>query len=144
MKKILTLTFVVATFVLLAGMSERSTAAQSTDTQNNSSTSTPQSQPKNYDYTTKADDSYSVLARKAIQTYGINHKVNLAGSQIIFAETGMTQEAGSPELAVGQKVSISESTVKAWIEKAQKLSDTEKQAWNYYVQFVNFNTNSNG
>lgn len=98
----------------------------------------------NYLYTAKADDSYSVLARKAIQTYGLENKVNLSGAQIIFAETNLTKIAGSPLLNKGQKLEIIKDNVKSWIEKAQKLTDSQKQAWNYYVKFVDFDTRDNG
>lgn len=97
-----------------------------------------------YVYTAQKGDSYTQMARKAIQTYGINNKVNLAGSQIVFAETKLTQAAGSLHLEQGQKVTIKQSDVKNWVEQAQKLSDAQKAAWNYYVQFVNFNTNNVG
>ncbi len=144
MKKILTLVLVLSGLVCVMLSGNTSAAVQgNTDTQNKPTANT-QTQANKYDYTAKPNDSYTVLARKAIQTYGIVNKVNLSTSQIVFAETGLTQEANSPILNVGQKVSIPEATVKAWIEKAQKLSDSDKQAWNYYVQFVNFNTNSNG
>lgn len=97
-----------------------------------------------YKYVAQAGDSYSKLARKAVQTYGLKHKVNLAGSQIVYAETHLTQEAGSPLLNLGQEVSVSEKTVKSWVEKAQKLSDADKANWNAYTSDVNFNTNAVG
>lgn len=97
-----------------------------------------------YKYVAQSGDSYSKMARKAVQTYGLKHKVNLAGSQIIYAETNLTQEAGSPLLSAGQEVSVSEKTVKGWIEKAQKLSDADKAKWDMYVGSVNFNTNAVG
>lgn len=97
-----------------------------------------------YSYVAQKGDSYSLIARKAVQTYGITNKVNLSEGQIIFAETNLTQEAGSPALAAGQKVEIKQETVKSWVEKAEKLSDTQKTAWSYYAQFANFNTNAVG
>lgn len=97
-----------------------------------------------YAYIAQPGDSYSLISRKAIQTYGIVNKINLSEAQIIYAETLMTQEANSPKLAEGQKVNIKESTVKSWVEKAQKLSDSEKAAWNIYAQDADFNTDSVG
>ena len=100
--------------------------------------------PQVYSYVAQPKDNYSVLARKAIQTYGIENKINLSGAQIVFAETRMTLEASSPELNGGQKVEIKKDTVKSWVEKAQKLTDVQVKAWNYYVQFVDFDTRDNG
>ena len=97
-----------------------------------------------YSYVAQTGDSYSELARKAVQTYGIVNKVTLSGAQIVFAETNLTKEAGSPVLNLNQEVTISIATVKSWVEKAQKLTDVQKTNWNYYVQFVDFNTNSVG
>lgn len=97
-----------------------------------------------YNYTAQSGDSYTKIARKAVQTYGLRNKVNLSGAQIIFAETNLTQEASSPLLNLGQNVSVEEAKVKSWVEKAQKLTDSEKAAWDYYVQFVDFNTNAIG
>ena len=84
------------------------------------------------------------MARKAVQTYGIKNKLKLSGAQIIYVETNITQAAGSPLLNLGEKVNVSENTVKQWVSKAMKLSDSQKANWNYYVQFVDFNTNSVG
>ena len=84
------------------------------------------------------------MARKAIQTYGKKSKINISQAGIVFAETNMTIQAGSPILEIGQKVEIKESVVKDWADKALKLTDAEKSAWNYYVQFVNFNTDKVG
>lgn len=97
-----------------------------------------------YTYTAQANDSYSLLARKAVQTYGKKFKVNLNQGQILFAETNMTLQAGSPHLALGQAVSVNEATVKDWVEKARKLNAAQVAAWNAYVPGVNFNTNNVG
>ena len=97
-----------------------------------------------YSYIAQPGDSYTKMARKAIQTYGKKAKVNISQAGIIFAETNLTIQAGSPILEISQKVEFKESVVKSWVEKALKLSDAEKSAWNYYVQFVNFNTDKIG
>lgn len=97
-----------------------------------------------YDYVAQAGDSYSVLARKAVQTYGIETGANLSGAQIVFAETHLTQAAGSLALNEGQDVSIDKDDVKQIVQDAQELSDSEETAWDYYVQFVDFDTSNNG
>lgn len=93
-----------------------------------------------YDYVAQPGDTFSQFARKAVQTYGKIHKVNLSQSQIIYAETTLTQAAGSPVLVKGEKRAIDESAIKDVVEKAGKLTDAQKNAWNAYTKGVNFNT----
>ncbi|HTE22312.1 MAG TPA: hypothetical protein VK674_04705 [Candidatus Limnocylindria bacterium] len=97
-----------------------------------------------YQYVAQAGDSYSLMARKAIQTFGLISKTKLSQAQIIFAETHITQEAKSPHLSVEQKVTVKESTVKSWVEKAAKLSAAQQKAWDTYAQYADFNTNQVG
>ncbi len=97
-----------------------------------------------YKYVAQPGDSYSLIARKAVQTYGSKFKVKLSRAQIIYAETNLTQQAKSPLLDIDQKLSVSENTVKQWVNKATKLTASQKAAWNYYVQFADFNTNAVG
>ena len=97
-----------------------------------------------YSYTAQPDDSYTKMARKAVQTYGLTAKVNLTPAGIVFAETNLTRQAGSPELNQGQKIEIKQSDVKSWVDKAKGLTEDQQAAWNYYVPFVDFNTNKVG
>ena len=97
-----------------------------------------------YNYTAQAKDSYSKIARKAVQTYGKKNKIALNNARVIAAETWLTKDAGSPQLVLGQKISIPEATVKAAVDKAVKLSDAKVKAWSVYTVGVNFNTNSVG
>lgn len=97
-----------------------------------------------YQYVAQAGDSYSVLARKAVQTYGLVNKVSLSLAQIVSAETKLTVAAGSPELSEGQSVTMDAAAVKAAVEAAQKISADEAAAWEAYVPYVDFNTNAYG
>ena len=97
-----------------------------------------------YTYRAQSGDSYTQLARKAVQTYGINNNINLTPAGIIYAETNLTHEASSGNLTVGQEVSIDAQLVKKWVESAQNLPKSEQVAWNAYVPFVNFNTDNIG
>ena len=97
-----------------------------------------------YSYTAQPGDSYTKMARKAVQTYGLTSKVNLTQAGIVFAETNLTRQAGSPELNQGQKVEIKQSDVKSWVDKAKDLTEDQQAAWNFYVPFVDFNTNNVG
>ena len=97
-----------------------------------------------YNYTAQAGDSYTVLARKAVQTYGINEKVKLSPAQIIAAETSLTVNAGSIDLNEGQTVAIQKSAVKSAVDAAKKLSGDVLAAWNVYVPYVDFNTSAAG
>lgn len=131
---------VMAAVVFVLG--KGSVSAQELAPQNNNSNTSSQSQT--YDYVAQPGDSYSLIARKAVQTYGIINKVNLSEAQIIYIETNLTQLADSPVLNEGQKVQIKTDDIKAWVEKAQKLTDAQEAAWNVYAQNANFNTNSVG
>jgi hypothetical protein len=84
------------------------------------------------------------MARKAVQTYGLENNVNLSEAQIIFAETNITRDAESPELNVGQKVEISSEKVKNWVDKAKELTEKQQAVWDQYTSGVNFNTNNVG
>jgi hypothetical protein len=97
-----------------------------------------------YTYTAQRRDSYTKIARKAVQTYGIREDVSLSPAQIIFAETNMTKEAGSPLLAIDQEVIINESTIIDWVKKSQELNEIAIDAWSAYVPFVDFNTDQVG
>lgn len=99
---------------------------------------------KSYSYVAQPGDSYSKIARKAIQTYGIKNKIKLSNAKVIAAETWLTQEAGSPHLDAGQHVDVVEAKVKTVVDKATKLSKTQEAAWNVYTSGVNFNTNAVG
>lgn len=105
---------------------------------------TEESVSNTYNYTAQAGDSYSLIGRKAVQTYGIIHSVNLSEAQIIAAETFLTLEAGSPVLNVSEAISIQESSVKSAIEKAQGLSDKAKSLWQKYADKADFNTDNVG
>ena len=103
-----------------------------------------QSNTPGFEYSAQPGDSYTLMARKAVQTYGIINNVKLSNAAIIFAETNITQEAGSPYLNLGQAVKIDTETVRDWVKKAEKLSDKELAAWSMYVSGANFNTNAVG
>lgn len=95
-------------------------------------------------YVAQPGDSYSLMARKSVQTFGIESSTNLSGAQIIFVETNLTKAAGSPKLNLGEKVSISRELVKEWSEKAKSLTEVEQAAWQVYANNANFNTNNVG
>lgn len=97
-----------------------------------------------YTYTAQPGDTYTQVARKAIQTYGIENNLTISQAGIVFAETNLTQEAEAGGLAVGQEVKIDTEQVKKWVDAAGKLSEAEQAAWAVYVPFVDFNTDSVG
>jgi|GEM_PF-6404831 len=99
---------------------------------------------KSYQYIAQPGDSYSVLARKAVQTFGIIEGVKLSGAEIIAAETKLTQDAGAMMLNENQSIDFDQSKVKSAIEWAQDLSESDKAAWATYVPFVEFDTRKNG
>lgn len=104
------------------------------------STDAVEAQEGTYDYVAQPGDSYSLMARKAVQTYGIESSTNLSGAQIIYVETNATQAAGSPVLNLGDKVSISRQLISEWSEKAKSLTQEEQSAWQVYANNANFST----
>jgi hypothetical protein len=118
--------------------------AQTTQAQAQTQPRTQTSAEVTYQYVAQPGDSFSLIARKAVQTYGLSSKTRLSHAQIIYVETNLTREAGSPELNEGQKVGIEESRIKAWVEKAAKLSAAQQQAWSTYAQLADFNTDHVG
>lgn len=97
-----------------------------------------------YSYVAQPGDSYSLMARKAVQTYGLKNQVSLSEAAILYAEANLTQQAGMPQLEIGQHVDIAETTIAEWVGLAQKLPETDLVNWEYYAQFANFNTDSVG
>lgn len=97
---------------------------------------TSQKTPKQYTFTAEDGDSYTVFARRAVQSYTKTEGVKLQSSQIIAAETMLAQDAGSPLLDVGQKVTIKTTDVHNAVKKAQALSAEDLAAWETYVPYV--------
>ena len=139
----LTVLVLVAAIISPIVINNRSVYAQNGDEE-----VTPSAQEQatdvTYSYVAQPGDSYTKLARKAVQTYGAKHNVNVSQAGIIFAETNLARQAGSPQLNISQKVDIKESVVKDWVDKATRLSDAQKAAWGHYIQFVNFDTSQVG
>jgi len=119
---------------------EAMTETKTTEQQEESATE----KPATYAYIAQPGDSYTKIVRKAIQTYGINKQVNLTEAGIIFAETTLTQTAGSPMLSIGQKVELKENDLVSASEKANNLTEAQQKAWSVYAKFVDFNTNNVG
>lgn len=97
-----------------------------------------------YTFTAQPGDSYTKIARKSIQIFGFENAVDLSGAQIVYLETNLTQLAGSPELEVGETVTISKATISEWAEKAKTLTEVQTAAWQVYADKVDFNTNNVG
>lgn len=95
-------------------------------------------------YSARPGDSYTVLARKAVQSYAEATNSKLSKAHIVAAETFLTVDAGSPLLEIGQKVALDKSVVAKAVKKAQSLTAAEVAAWQVYVPYVNFDTSQNG
>lgn len=153
MKKLLTFSAsAFVAFALLFGatfvLQNRTVQAADDETTESSATEKQEQQSGNddqsYNYVAQPSDTYSQMARKAIQTYGIVNQVDLSQAQIIAAETNLTIEAGSPYLIVGQKVQINKEDVKNQVDAAKKLTDAQQADWAMYAVGVNFNTDAVG
>jgi hypothetical protein len=107
-------------------------------------TEAPEASADVFAFTAQPGDSYTKIARKSVQIYGIENQVDLSGAQIVFVETNLTIAADSPMLNVDEEVSISKSLVGEWVEKAKNLTDEQKAAWQRYADHVDFNTDNVG
>lgn len=143
MRLVFLATIMAVCMIFVLGTSQSNAATSSTKT---TTTTNTKSAPKvtTYDYVAQSGDSYTTMARKSVQTYALKNKINLSNAQIVFAETNLTQVAGSPELNLGQAVKIDQATVKTWVDKATKLSAAEQAAWVPYTKNVNFDTSKVG
>lgn len=97
-----------------------------------------------YRFTAQRGDSYTKIARKSVQIYGIDNEVSLSQAEIVAAETFLSSEANFPAVGAGENVEISQDAVKAAVEKAQGLDDAAKARWQKYVPSVDFNTDHVG
>jgi hypothetical protein len=111
---------------------------------NTTQKATPARKEVVYKYVAQPGDSYSKIARKAVQTYVKKNKLKFSNAKVIAAETWLTQDAGSPSLNRGQSIEVKENTVKTFVDKAQKLTSAAEARWNVYTVGVNFNTNAVG
>jgi hypothetical protein len=107
-------------------------------------TTTTEATAETYSFIAQKGDSYTKMARKAVQIFGLDNKVDLSGAQIVYVETNLTQLANSPELDLGEAVTISKTTVGEWVEKAKQLTNAQKALWQVYADRADFNTNNVG
>ena len=63
-------------------------------------------------------------------------------AQRVAAETLLMDRAGSPELDVEQRVTLSADDVKKAVEEAQSLSDDELDGWSYFADQIDFDTDN--
>ena len=142
--------FLVSTLSVSAHEGEEAESVETTLEETESTESTEASEGEQataveaFEYTAQPGDSYSLMARKAVQTSGFETSTNLSEAQIIFVETNLTVLAGSPKLNLGEKVSIPKELVKQWSEKAKELTDAQQARWQVYANNANFNTDAVG
>lgn len=91
-------------------------------------------------YTAQPGDSYTVMARHAVQDYAKAAGTSVSRAQIVAAETFLTTDAKATLLEIGQKVTFDKGTVAKAVKKAKALSSAELAAWQVYVPYVNFDT----
>lgn len=109
-------------------------AAQNIAQQDNNSEA-----PKDYEYTTPAGCSLSLLTRRSLQLYDqSDSSLTLSEPQIIFAETNIVKRLGSRLLNINEKVTIEKSVVEEFAKQSQGLSAGSITAWERYAKRANF------
>lgn len=96
------------------------------------------SSKSNYTTTAKAGDSYTLIARQAITNYLTTAGKTLSPAQRVAAESFLTKNAGTPQLVLGQNVTISNSDVEAAVTQASNLNQKQQTAWNAWAANVVF------
>lgn len=89
-------------------------ATEATDTD---SSPAPATDGSTYEFTAQAGDSYTAMARQALERYSSKHKVDTASYHALAAEVALVNTAGAPLLEVGQVVQISEGDIAAAVKE---------------------------
>ena len=95
------------------------------------STTTPEKAPEKtaaageHTFTATAGDSYTGLARQAVDKYADAHNLQLTDAERLDAEVALANDAGAPYLEVGQNVAIAESAVAAALPAQTETIDTD-------------------
>jgi hypothetical protein len=84
-------------------------------------------------YTAVSGDSYTRLARKAI----LKVDPTLSAAKVVAIESWMSNDAGNPDLNIGQVIEFNTTKIKSKIEMANKLSDLELANWQVYANNIN-------
>lgn len=119
-------------------------AAADSEQQQDQPAASTQAAQETYRYVAQEGDTYHALARKAAQTFGLQQNVQVGEAGIVFVETNLANQAGLPQVSAGQTVEFSRADVQRWMEAARNLSEADKAAWQTYVAYINFDTNSVG
>lgn len=91
------------------GPSSHEDQPKTSDTPTTSSPSTTAGSP--FSYTAQAGSSYTEFARQAIASYVETQKVTLTDAQALQAEITLANNAGTPMLEIGQRVTIAQSDI---------------------------------
>lgn len=76
-----------------------------------------QNTSSDYKYKAVAGDSYTLFSRDAIHKYLNSNNLSLSDNQKLQAEVTITNQAGAPELEIGQDVTIPSNTVTSAINQ---------------------------
>lgn len=95
-----------------------------------------------YTYVARNGDSFVLMARASIDRYAKSIHASMTPAQRVAAETLLMDRAGSPELDVEQRVTLSADDVKKAVERAQSLSDDELDGWSYFADQIDFDTDN--
>lgn len=91
---------------------------------------------ESFKYEAVAGDSYTLLARKAVNTYIKDANMKLTGAQRIAAETFIASNSGFPELIVGQSVNFTKDSIKDAVETVTNLPVSKLALWQPYADLA--------
>ena len=93
----------------------------------------PKTKPDSYTYVVQEGDSYSIIARRAINEHGGS---SLSSAQKIAAEAKLVEQAGWPEVDAGQSVRIDSAALSQAISSARSMTADEQQMWQSYADDI--------
>ena len=125
-----------------ASAEQTNTNTQASETNTPTQATQDKKDNASYTYVARNGDSFVLMARASIDRYAKSIHASMTPAQRVAAETLLMDRAGSPELDVEQRVTLSADDVKKAVEEAQSLSDDELDGWSYFADQIDFDTDN--
>ena len=125
-----------------ASAEQTNTNTQASETNTPTQATQDKKDNASYTYVARNGDSFVLMARASIDRYAKSTHTSMTPAQRVAAETLLMDRAGSPELDVEQRVTLSADDVKKAVEEVQSLSNDELDGWSYFADQIDFDTDN--
>ena len=125
-----------------ASAEQTNTNTQASETNTPTQATQDKKDNASYTYVARNGDSFVLMARASIDRYAKSIHASMTPAQRVAAETLLMDRAGSPELDVEQRVTLSADDVKKAVEEVQSLSNDELDGWSYFADQIDFDTDN--